>query len=326
MAAQLCRLLCDSAKRDESMRWCLLFLLALVAFASDRLFAQQALAEPAAAKQAEDEQADGKQGSEQYLRLVNADGNEKQLKAMQTAIVRYRGKPDTKYEGQIVDLVGVVHIGEGEYYQDLDNRLSKYDVVLYELVAPDGTRIRPEDLKNRRSILASMQSGMKEMLNLEYQLEKINYMAENFRHADMSPDEFAKDMEQRGDSIFKMVARMMGAGLASSGSNGSDAGLLLALISGDRSKMMKQTMARQMIQMEVITAGMDDENGSNTIIKGRNEKAFSVLREELDKGKQSIAVFYGAGHLMDMAQRLEADFDMEEQQTTWLNAWDLTRN
>jgi hypothetical protein len=306
--------------KDCSMRWFLILLIALTSFATDRLAAQEAAAEAASAEQS------ARKRGEQYLRLSSADNNPKQLVAMQTAIVRYQGKPDSKYSGQAVDLVGVVHIGEADYYEDLGDRLSKYDVVLYELVAPDGTRFKPEDLKNRRSILSSMQSGMKEMLNLEYQLEKIDYMSENFRHADMSPDEFAKDMERRGDSIWKMVARMMGAGLASSGSNGGDAGLLLAMVSGNRSKMMKQTMARQLVEMEYITAGMDDKNGENTIIKGRNIKAFKVLREELEKGKKNVAVFYGAGHLMDMADKLETEFDMIEQETTWLNAWDLTSN
>ncbi len=303
------------------MRWRLLLLFALVGFTTNQLRAQDAAVQDAAATD------DAKKTGEDYLRLATADNNPKKLIAMQTAIVRYRGKAGTQYAGQVVDLVGVVHIGEADYYKDLDDRLSKYDVVLYELVAPDGTRFKPEDLKNRRSILSSMQSGMKGMLNLEYQLEKVDYMAQNFRHADMSPNEFAKDMERRGDSIWKMVARMMGAGLASQGaSGGSDAGLLFAMFSGDRSKIMKQTMARQLVNMEVVTAGMDDENGENTIIKGRNTKAFQVLREELDKGKQTVAVFYGAGHLMDMAERLESEFEMVEEQTTWLNAWDLTSN
>ena len=79
-----------------------------------------------------------------------------------------------------------MHIGQREYYKDLNEKLGKYDSVLYELVAPDGTRIKPEDLKKSRSVIGSMQSGMKDMLNLEYQLELIDYLAENFRHADMS--------------------------------------------------------------------------------------------------------------------------------------------
>ncbi|MCG8650362.1 MAG: hypothetical protein MI861_11055, partial [Pirellulales bacterium] len=260
-----------------------------------------------------------------YLRVKESKDGKPM--ALQTAIVRYEGKPDTKYAGRIVDLVGVVHIGQRDYYETLNEKLSKYESVLYELVAPDGTRIRPEDLQKRRSVLASMQTGMKSMLNLEYQLERIDYLAENFRHADMSPEEFVEDLERRGDSIWKMAARMMGAGLASSASTGGDAGMLLAIFSRrDRPKKMKQTMARQLVDIEVVTAGMDDANGENTLIKGRNAKAFEILREELDAGKKKIAVFYGAGHLPDMAERLEKNFDMQAKKTTWLDGWDLTRN
>ena len=258
-----------------------------------------------------------------YVRVVDENG---QPKAMQTAIVGYQGKQGTPNEGVQVDLVGVVHIGEAEYYADLNKRLGEYESVLYELVAPDGTRIRPEDLQQRRSLLASMQTGMKDMLNLEYQLEKINYLAENFRHADMSADEFLVDMERRGDSVAKMVARMMGAGLASSAASGGDASMLFAFFSKDRSKLLKRSMARQLVDVETVTAGFNDANGENTLIKGRNAKAFKVLREELDAGKKQLAVFYGAGHLADMAERLEKDFEMEKKQTTWLDAWDLTTN
>ncbi|QDT10658.1 hypothetical protein [Stieleria marina] len=280
---------------------------------------------PAAATKPASKDAKSKKSDTLYIRVhKNATGK---ALALQTAIVRYEGKPGTPYAGKVVDLVGVVHIGQREYYADLKNRLSKYDVVLYELVAPDGTRIRPEDLQKRRSLLASMQTGMKDMLNLEYQLELIDYMAENFKHADMSPDEFSKDLERRGDSIWKMGARMMGAGLASQASTGGDTGLLFALFSSDRSRRMKQTMAKQLVDIEVVTAGMDDKNGDNTLIKGRNVKAFKILREQLDSGKSNVSVFYGAGHLPDMAERLEQDFDMQVSgDSVWLDAWDLTRN
>ena len=102
--------------------------------------------------------------------------------------------------------------------------------------------------------------------------------------------------------------------------------MLFALFSNERAKKMKQLMARQLVDIESVTAGMDDENGENTLIKGRNAKAFSILREELDEGKKKIAVFYGAGHLPDMADRLKSEFQMESKKTTWLDAWDLTKN
>ncbi|TWU46229.1 hypothetical protein Poly51_56250 [Rubripirellula tenax] len=309
------------------MRWIIVSLGLIFAFASAVANAQTAVADPPVADSPQDAaDDDGKTlVDELYIRFAKTDDDKP--KALQTAIVRFRGKPDTQHAGKIVDLVGVVHIGQREYYNDLNDRLSRYDSVLYELVAPDGTRIRPEDLKDRRSVLASMQTGMKDMLNLEYQLEIIDYMATNFRHADMSPEEFVEDLEKRGDSVWKMVARMMGAGLASQASgNGGDAGMLFALFSNDRSKKMKQAMARQLVDIELVTAGMDDASGHNTLIKGRNIKAFEVLEDDLAKGKENVAVFYGAGHLPDMAERLEQDFGMEATETTWLDAWDLTRN
>ena len=274
-----------------------------------------------AGKETAKKDASSKDDEQEYLRIKKNKKGKKT--ALQTAIVRFHGKPGTRYDGAIVDLVGVVHIGEKEYYRDLNERLSKYDSVLYELVAPDGTRIRPEDLKERRSLIASMQTGMKDMLELEYQLELIDYMSDNFRHADMSPEEFSKDLERRGDSVVKMVARMMGAGLATQSKTGGDVGVLMALFSRDRATAMKNAMANQLIDMEAVTAGINDANGENTLIKGRNAKAFKVLREELADGKEKLAVFYGAGHLSDMAERLEKDFGMKAGKTTWLDAWDL---
>ncbi len=315
------------------MRLLMLLLAVGFATAAARVFAQSAVAEPPAANDASEvaEKATGKDhkkaedaSEELYIRVKKTD--EGRPSALQTAIVRFKGKQGSKYAGKVVDLVGVVHIGQREYYQELNKRLNKYDVVLYELVAPDGTRIRPEDLEKRRSLLASMQTGMKDMLNLDYQLELIDYLAKNFRHADMSPEEFVEDLERRGDSIWKMVARMMGAGLASQASTGGDAGMLLAFFSSDRPKRMKQAMARQLVDIELVTAGIDDANGENTLIKGRNAKAFEILKEELDAGKQKIAVFYGAGHLPDMVERLETEFEMSPRKTTWLDAWDLTQN
>lgn len=314
------------------MRWLFLALAAL-AFSFDAVcsLAQTIVAEPPKATSTEQIKVAGSEKTQQsgksedlYLRVLKSDGGAP--KALQTSIVRYRGKKGTPHENKIVDLVGVVHIGQREYYLDLNDRLSKYDSVLYELVAPDGTRIRPADLKKRRSLLASMQTGMKDMLNLEYQLELIDYMAKNFRHADMSPEEFSEDLTRRGDSIWKMAARMMGAGLASSAATGGDTGMLLALFSSDRAKMMKRTMAQQLVDIDSVTAGMDDENGENTLIKGRNAKAFGILEEELQAGKKKVAVFYGAGHLPDMAERLEKDFGMQFKRVTWMDAWDLTSN
>ena len=56
---------------------------------------------------------------------------------------------------------------------------------------------------------------MKDMLGVEHQLEYIDYQKDNFVHADMSPEAFSKSMEDRGESIWTMLFRMMGQEIAS---------------------------------------------------------------------------------------------------------------
>lgn len=177
----------------------------------------------------------------EFMRLTETDGD--RPAAMQTATVRFVGRPGTEFADKIVDLVGVVHIGEADYYTALNGQLSAYDTVLYELVAPDGTRITPADLKGRRSIVAGIQGGMKDLLGLEYQLERVNYMVANFRHADMSPEEFAADMAARGDSMWKMIGRMIGASLAGQATTGgAEMGMLMALGADNRDLAMRRCL------------------------------------------------------------------------------------
>ena len=89
--------------------------------------------------------------TEKFIRITKTDAGRPQ--GLETSIVRYVGEKGSSFEGVTVDLVGVVHIGQEEYYEQLAKKLATYDVVLYELVAPDGTRVRPEDVNAGRSPL-----------------------------------------------------------------------------------------------------------------------------------------------------------------------------
>ena len=48
-----------------------------------------------------------------------------------------------------------------------------------------------------------------------------------------------------------------------------------------------------------------------------------MLKQQLAKGKKKIGIFYGAGHLNDMDERLRKDFNLQPASITWLTAWDL---
>ncbi|MEW4562663.1 hypothetical protein AB1K70_09065 [Bremerella sp. JC770] len=238
--------------------------------------------------------------------------------ALQTAIAHYESK-----DGALkIDLVGAVHIGEDAYYQELNKRFKSYDAVMYELVAPEGTRV-PKGHKGTGSPVSGLQNGMKDMLELEFQLEKVDYSPANFVHADMSPEEFAKDMEERGDGLLHMFARAMGQGLVQqSKGETSDAAIMMALFSSDRAMKLRRVFASQISDMDNAMKAIEGENGS-TIISQRNAKAFEVMGRSIKDGKKNIAVFYGAGHLEDMHDRLKKDFNMELKSVEYLDAWKL---
>ncbi len=246
--------------------------------------------------------------------------------AFESSVTRYITK-NNDGETVYVDLVGVVHIGESDYYKDLNKLFEKYDAVLYELVAPEGTVIPKGGGRGDGGMnpIAALQVGMQSVLGLEFQLEHINYEKGNFVHADMSPEEFAESMSKNDESFGKMFLKAMGHSMAQSGkASMSNFDLLRVMMAKDKEIKMRQMFAKQMMDMEGGMKIFEGREGS-TIINHRNGKAMEVLERELDGGKKRVAIFYGAGHLPDMDRRLTSDFQMKRGGQFWLEAWKLKR-
>ena len=258
----------------------------------------------------------------EFLRMVR--DQQKRPVAMETAIVRFA--PADKTRGDtVVDLVAAVHIAEKSYYQQLNREFRGYDAVLYELVAREGTRIPKGGRKGSDNPVSLLQNGLKNLLELEFQLDQIDYTRENLIHADMSPEQFARSMQDRGESIAGMFVRLIGYALSHQNeiaAGGSEADLLLALFDKHRALKLKQIMAEQFQNMDGMMAVLSGPDGS-TIITERNKAALAVLKKELDAGKHKVAIFYGGGHMADMQKRLRDDFGLVPVSTRWLVAWNL---
>ncbi len=244
--------------------------------------------------------------------------------AMQTAVVRYIGQGG-KYDGVTVDLIGAVHVGEQTYYHELNELFTRYEALLYELVAPKGTKIPKGGGGRSGHPVGLLQHGMSDALGLVHQMNEVDYTKKNFIHADMTPDEFSKSMEKRGESWLGMAFRAMGQGIAaqSQGGGGSEFEMLLAAFDKHPEVKLKRAFANQFQDMDAMLDAFGDEEGS-TIITERNKKALEVLKKQLDKGKKNVAVFYGAAHLPDMHQRLLTEFGLKLATTQWLTAWDMS--
>ena len=81
-------------------------------------------------------------------------------------------------------------------------------------------------------------------------------------------------------------------------------------------------MAEQFEDLEGAMSALDGPEGS-TIITERNKVALKVLAEQITAGKKRIGVFYGAGHMPDMEQRMIKDLGVRRATERWLVAWDL---
>jgi hypothetical protein len=262
-------------------------------------------------------------GFDHFLR-IRKDANGKPV-SMETSITRYEMRTEGG-DRVIVDLIGVVHIGELDYYQALNRRFEQYQGLLYELVAPEGTVITKESRAEGGGLnpIAAMQVGMQSVLGLEFQLDHIDYTKSNFIHADMSPEEFAESMSKNDESISGYALKAIGSSMAmqAAGKGDDSLGMLFAMMSSNKEIKMRRNFAKQMMKMEGGLVMFEGKEGS-TIITHRNGKCMEVLRREIDNGKRSLAIFYGAGHLADMEKRLINDFGMKRAGRTWLTAWSL---
>lgn len=327
------------------------------------LVVRLAVAEPAAlerppAKPAgENEEGVETAPGDQWLRIH--EDQQGQPLALQTAIVRYvpleekakiaRGEQPSRY----VDLVSAIHIGDMAYYNGLNDRFREYEAVLYELVAEKGTKVPKGRGTSNANPLGALQNGMGSLLELEHQLEQIDYTQKNFIHADLSPEELWQTMRDRDESLLKMYMDMLKAAeaqrvkkqkakakreegdftskLLEIASSALPAGLQVseaevdivkAFMSDDRARGLKVALAKQFLDVEAITAVLSGPDGS-TLISGRNKRALDVLESQIATGKAKLAIFYGAGHYPDMHKRLAKRFKLVPVSVEWVDTWDL---
>ncbi|MGK7294993.1 MAG: hypothetical protein ACNS61_04075 [Candidatus Wenzhouxiangella sp. M2_3B_020] len=253
-----------------------------------------------------------------FARIVEAGG---EPAALEVPVMTFRAP-----SGAEVDLVGAVHVADRAYFAELDRRLSEYPVVLYELVGEPGSVRAPRGAST--SMVGLLQGGMKDALGLAFQLEEIDYARDNMVHADLTASEFSDSMRQRGESLVGLMFRAWAIALAEQGGAAGareNAGLLKVLFAEDRQLALKRVLASQLAEQGDLLERLSGRDGS-TLIEVRNARALERLAERLDAGAERIAIFYGAGHIPDLAERLVDEFGMRHVGTEWLEAWDLRAN
>lgn len=261
--------------------------------------------------------------------------------ALQTATVRYQ--PASGEGPLVVDLIGVIHIADRAYFEKLNEQFKQYDAVLYELVAAEKERVPDRTPRRANNPLALINDVAKNVLDLHSQLEWIDYTPKNFVHADLSPDEMAEAIRQRGDNSLTITLSVMVDWIREANlkklkveqadadkkpaqpevnSEEAESDSLSLLTDPQGAVKLKRAMVEQFVSGEPGTTGLGRTLDA-LLIHDRNQAALRVFQKELAGGKKKIAIFYGAAHMPDFENRLVNEFGLKRGDITWQTAWDL---
>ena len=257
--------------------------------------------------------------SAEFVRF--SEGQQEWKGALQTAINSYEDN-----EGRQVNLVAAIHIADAAYYDSLNEFFKTQDAVLYELVAEPGQR--PTGSASGGSPLSMMQTLIARILQVQFQLQEIDYSPKNFIHADLSPSQLQQLMAEKNESFLTMVLDVALAQQASAQSAGNSVvsseltmtSLLSALSMDNQSSALKYLLGKELGRAE--TLALDPELESNlTLLGDRNRAALSVLDDVLAQPRaRTISLFYGAAHMPGLERALlDKGFALSSQ--SWLTAW-----
>lgn len=195
---------------------------------------------------------------------------------------------------------------------------SDADIKLDQTSLPEEAEMQGEEV--------NLQESLAKALGLEYQLVSIDYGQENWRCSDMTIDQLKRALEEEGADF----APLEGA-LAGTSWQGKLAGAALKIIQwlddwadGAISDMIKIVLIDLFADETVIEQGLKQfgQGFEEVIVRQRNQVVIDELLEmrEREPEVKSIAVFYGAAHMLDMQERLYSQLGYKAVSQEWITA------
>ncbi len=256
----------------------------------------------------------------QYVRFIQGDGQ--WVGELQVAVVTFMNE-----DGVELDLVAAVHLGEAEYYAQLNGYFTERDVVLYELIA-EANQVPAGAGTGSASLIGFIQQAMAGFLQVSFQLNEIDYSPFNFLHADLTPSQLQALMESKNESFLTMFIDLAMAQMPAQ-SDATDEPIsalnmltvLRAMNAEDSSAAFKYLFASELGRSGGVMVGAELEQ-QFTILGDRNEVALRVLSEVLQNpDNHRISIFYGAAHMPGIERVLVAEMGFTRTEQRWLTAW-----
>ncbi len=229
---------------------------------------------------------------------------------MHTAAQKFTapGKPD-------VWLVGVVHIGEKQYYADLVKLLDDQGVVLFEGVKPSAKAPeRPAEDKPQTPIYKALSDA----LQLEFQSTQIKTDKPNWVNSDLSwddLDQLNKEKNAGKPSSFDQIKQVLDPS--------SSMGKMLVSLLQTATPGMKEGI--KMILVKNVASGKGqtmDKATQEIIIDARNKSVMDTFAKTLksDSAPKSVGIFWGAAHMPGLEKDLATQYGYKAGERKWFQA------
>jgi hypothetical protein len=172
----------------------------------------------------------------------------------------------------------------------------------------------------------NIQVQLARALALSFQLEAIDYDHASWRCSDMAIDDLQREMSVRGADFTLLEETMAGSSLPAKIVK-FILGLVRmadAFVEGRLSDTIKVVLIEMLGDEDLLEAnlGQIDPAFVDVIIDERNQVVIDDLARLIadERDVESVAVFYGAGHMPDMADRLAAQLGYRPLATRWYRA------
>ena len=175
----------------------------------------------------------------------------------------------------------------------------------------------------------NIQAELAKALGLAFQLDGIDYDRPNFRCSDMSMDQLRRAMKAEGLDMAPFEGSLGGASLP--GKIAVFFLRLMRMLDIFFDGMIADGMKVMLIELFSDNAFMEQsfrqfgEGFERVLIEQRNQIVIDDLRVILERERdiRSVAIFYGAAHMPDMAERLADQLGYRPHAEEWFTAFEV---
>ncbi len=258
-----------------------------------------------------------------YLRVTESSNHVVSLDVSVRTFARTNGP------GPAVRLVAVTHLGDAGYYAGLQRLLDAQSLVLFEGVGAKDKRF----MSGHDDDAYSLQPALARALGLRFQLETIDYSGSNFVNSDLTLPQLQRVLESGPNADAGQLGDLM---QLMDGSSWMGGFVRLGLKFIESTPTLRATVRLAMIEtLGAVEVDLGDSKAvpaelkqlMEVLIGERNKTVIDDLRRSVvAKGRRypaGIAVFYGAGHMVDLEKRLDRDLGYRPIAEEWREAFSV---